>query len=276
MVLKIAYCGGLRRNEISRLKLVDIDSKNYLIRIENSKGNKDRYTLLAKSLVPELREYYKKYKPQKYLFPVKALGKVFRGKFTDGLNDLHNKGDIQLDRSFVPGKKYLHPLYKNKWVVYAKLPMNNPMQVVNYIGRYSHRIAISNHRIKAVENGRVKFSWVDYRTSKSGILNITGEEFLQRFSLHVLPFGFMKIRHYGILSSRNKATALACACKSLNADPSPAKTMGNSSAEWLEELFGNKALICPVCKKGTMKLIAVVWPRARGSPLKFESKGFAG
>jgi hypothetical protein len=212
----------------------------------------------------------------KYLFPVKALGKVFRGKFTDGLNDLHNKGDIQLDQSFVPGKKYLHPLYKNKWVVYAKLPMNNPMQVVNYIGRYSHRIAISNHRIKAVENGRVKFSWVDYRTSKSGILNITGEEFLQRFSLHVLPFGFMKIRHYGILSSRNKATALACACKSLNADPSPAKTMGNSSAEWLEELFGNKALICPVCKKGTMKLIAVVWPRARGSPLKFESKGFAG
>jgi site-specific recombinase XerD len=68
MVLKIAYCGGLRRNEISRLKLVDIDSKNHLLRIENSKGNKDRYTLLAKSLVPELREYYRRYKPQKYLF----------------------------------------------------------------------------------------------------------------------------------------------------------------------------------------------------------------
>lgn len=212
----------------------------------------------------------------KYLFPVKALGKVFRGKFTDGLIDLHNKGNIQLDQPFEPGKKYLHPLYKNKWVVYAKLPMNNPMQVVNYIGRYSHRIAVSNHRIKAVENGRVKFSWVDYRTSKSGILNISGEDFLQRFSLHVLPFGFMKIRHYGILSSRNKAAALACARQSLDAEMPKAKAMGNSSAEWLAELFGPRVLTCPVCSKGTMKIVAVVWPRSRGSPLKMYGKGFAG
>jgi hypothetical protein len=212
----------------------------------------------------------------KYLFPVKALGKVFRGKFTDGLIDLHNKGDIQLDQPFVPGKKYLHPLYKNKWVVYAKLPMHNSLQVVNYIGRYSHRIAISNHRIKAVENGRVKFSWIDYRTSKTGIIDLSGEEFLQRFSLHILPFGFMKIRHYGILSSRNKTAALACARKSLGAEQPKAKPIGNSCAEWLEELFGSMVLTCPVCRKGTMKLVAVVWPRSRGSPLKMYGKGFAG
>jgi hypothetical protein len=212
----------------------------------------------------------------KYLFPVKPLGKVFRGKFTDGLIDLHNKCDIQLDQPFVPGKKYLHPLYKNKWVVYAKLPMHNSLQVVNYIGRYSHRIAISNHRIKAVENDRVKFSWVDYRTSKTGIIDLSGEEFLQRFSLHILPFGFMKIRHYGILSSRNKTAALACARKSLGAEQPKAKPIGNSSAEWLEELFGSMVLTCPVCRKGTMKLVAIVWPRSRGSPLKMYGKGFAG
>jgi hypothetical protein len=87
----------------------------------------------------------------KFLFPVKALAKVFRGKFTDGLIMLHKQNSIKLEQPFTENKKYLHPLYKKRWVVYAKLPMHNAQQVVNYIGRYSHRIAISNHRIKAID-----------------------------------------------------------------------------------------------------------------------------
>lgn len=201
----------------------------------------------------------------KYLFPVKALSKVFRGIFSDGLISLDNKGEICLEHKFEPDKKYLHPFYKKKWVVYAKLPMHNPMQVVNYIGRYSHRIAISNHRIKEYKNGRVKFSWFDYRTSKAGVMELDADEFLMRFSLHVLPSGFMKIRHFGILSSRNKSKALACARASLGAGP-PASKRGMSWEELFRELYGREACICPVCKKGKMVVVESISPKARGSP----------
>lgn len=203
----------------------------------------------------------------KYLFPVKALSKVFRGIFTDGLIDLDKKGQICLDCKFIPKKKYLHPYYQKKWVVYAKLPMLGSMQVVNYIGRYTHRIAISNHRIKAIKHKRVKFSWFNYRISKTGIMNLAAEDFLQRFALHILPSGFMKIRHYGILSSRNKSAALSCARKFLGAEPPVSKT-GMSWEDMFMDFYSRKAFICPVCKKGSMVVIEARGPRAkaRGSP----------
>lgn len=207
----------------------------------------------------------------KYLFPVKALSKVFRGIFTDGLIALDKKEEIHLECKFNPKKKYLHPYYEKEWVVYAKLPMLGPMQVVNYIGRYTHRIAISNHRIKTIKENRVHFSWLDYRTSKTGIMSLAAEDFLQRFSLHVLPAGFMKIRHYGILSSRNKSAALACARKFLGAEP-PVSKKGLSWQELFKEIYGREALSCPVCKKGRMVVIEAKSPRAidraRGSPVK--------
>src|SRR5665648_1041697 len=109
----------------------------------------------------------------------------------------------------VAKKKYLHPLYRTKWVVYAKKPLPTSDNVVEYIGRYSHRVAISNHRINAFSDGKVTFSWIDYRTSKPGLMPLKGTDFLQRFISHVLPVGFMKIRHFGILSSRNKADCIA-------------------------------------------------------------------
>ena len=203
----------------------------------------------------------------KFLFPVKAMGKVFRGKFTDGLIRLHNLEDIQLETPFIADKKYLHPLYKKRWVVYAKLPMYNAEQVVNYIGRYTHRIAISNHRIKAVENHRVKFSAIDYRTSKIVQINLSAEEFLQRFALHILPAGFMKIRHFGILSSKTKAQALARARESLNVNKPDAVIFDTFSwSDCLTLLYGENFSICPVCKKGKMVLSTVCYPRSRGSP----------
>lgn len=191
----------------------------------------------------------------KFLFPVKALAQVFRGKFTDGLIKLHKQGKIHLEEPFIEGKKYLHPLYKKRWVVYAKLPMHDAGQVVKYIGRYSHRIAISNHRIKAIGNGRVKFSAVDYRTSKTVMIDLDAEEFLRRFSLHILPPGFMKIRHFGILSSRAKAKALALARESLH------------TPQACSILYEENVATCPKCKSGKMLLVAVVYPVCRGSPL---------
>lgn len=139
------------------------------------------------------------------------------------------------------------------------------MQVVNYIGRYSHRIAISNHRIKKVSNGQVKFSWFDYRTSKPDVMELSGKEFLRRFSLHILPSGFMKIRHYGILSSRNKTAALALSRKFLDAEP-PISIKGIPWEELFEKIYGRKAFACPVCKTGKMVVIEFRRPKCRGSP----------
>lgn len=115
----------------------------------------------------------------KFLFPVKAMSQVFRGIFTDGLIKMDKDKQIDLEHKFCPDKKYLHPYYQKKWVTYAKLPMHNAMQVVNYIGRYSHRIAISNHRIKSFENGRVTFSYFNQMNSSRLCLGVNKTSFLR-------------------------------------------------------------------------------------------------
>ncbi len=149
--------------------------------------------------------------------------------------------------------------------MYAKLPMHNPKQVVDYIGRYSHRIAISNHRIQEVKNGRVKFSCFNYKTSKTGQVNLSGEEFLQRFALHILPSHFMKIRHFGILSSRNKTESLHQARTFLEAEK-PVSRKNTPWQELFEQLYGRKPQQCPICNKGTMRVIESFSVRVRGSP----------
>lgn len=201
----------------------------------------------------------------KYLFPVKSLSKVFRGIFTDELIAMDKKEDIALETKFDKNKKYLHPLYKKKWVVFAKKPMHNAKQVVEYIGRYSHRIAISNHRIKNVSNGKVFFSWLDYRTSKKEVMELSAQEFLRRFSQHILPVGYMKIRHYGILSSRCKTEALACVRNQLGIQAPPSI----KNLPWQEifaQVFGKDVLTCPVCKQGKLVMVAAKLPKSRGSP----------
>ena len=121
--------------------------------------------------------------------------------------------------------------------------------------------------IKAVENDRVKFSAKDYRTSKVVELNLEAVEFLHRFALHILPSGFMKIRHYGILSSRLKSAALKTARELLHAkEPEERETANFSAYEWLEKLFGIDAGLCPQCKTSRMRLVSVLYPPPRGSP----------
>ncbi len=126
----------------------------------------------------------------KYLFNVKAMSTVFRGRFIAGLKEqLPKEIDSQL----------LSKLYKHKWVVYAKRPFAGPVSVVEYLGRYTHKIAISNHRIISHENGKVTFSYKDYRhESVKKEMPLDAVEFIRRFSMHILPKGFVRIRHYGI------------------------------------------------------------------------------
>lgn len=211
----------------------------------------------------------------KFFVHVKKLSKVFRGKFTDKLIELQQQNLIELPSGpIIPGNKYKHPLYKTKWVVYAKKPLPTNDRVIEYIARYSHRIAISNHRIKAFADGKVDFSWIDYRTSKPGVISIDATDFLQRFLTHVLPSGYIKIRHYGILCSRNKAANIALVHKDILDLPPPEKAHENSG--WMvrfEKLYGHHPKQCPCCKKGLMIAIESIIPAYRlrqrdGPPLE--------
>ena len=134
----------------------------------------------------------------KYLFPRDALSKVFRAKF---MAELRKKLEI--------GQHIAKVVMNKDWVVYAKRPFFGPKQVVEYLGRYTHKIAISNHRLVDVGNGKVSFKYKDYKAEEySRIMTLEATEFIRRFCLHILPHGFMKMRHYGILSNRNKAFEL--------------------------------------------------------------------
>lgn len=200
----------------------------------------------------------------KFFVHVKQLSQVFRGKFTDGLVNFQDNGFVELPGGKMDkNRKYLHPLYKTKWVVYAKKPMPTSGHVIEYISRYSHRVAISNHRIKSFENGQVGFSWVDYRTSKPGVMTLGATDFLQRFTTHVLPVGFMKIRHYGILSSRNKAACIAKVREQFNVEPVEKPQKGRNWMETFELLYGRHPKLCPCCGKGIMLVVETIEPRYR-------------
>ena len=134
-------------------------------------------------------------------------------------------------------------------------------KVVEYIGRYSHRVAIGNHRIKDVKDGLVSFSWMDYRTGKTGIMPLKATDFLHRFLLHVLPHGFVKIRHYGILSTRNKSACIARVREFFQVPAIQNPLKGKSSAEIFEALYGRSPKKCPCCGKGTLMVVEVYLPK---------------
>ncbi len=202
----------------------------------------------------------------KYLFPVKALSKVFRGKFTDGLIELSHSGEIQLDVPFIKDKKYLHPYYKKKWVVFAKRPVLNGEKTLEYLGRYVHKVAIGNSRLKSIDEKGVTFSWFDYRSSKGREMSLTGEQFLQRWSMHILPRGFIKVRHYGICSNRNKITARQIVYESLGKNP-PSIQKGLKWYLVYEQIYGKSPFLCPACEQAEMVWVQLL-PPIRDGPGK--------
>jgi hypothetical protein len=148
-------------------------------------------------------------------------------------------------------------------VVFAKRPAAGSEKAIEYIGRYAHRIAIANSRIKEVTDEKVAFSWVDYRHSKTSIMQLDGVEFLRRFVEHVLPQGFVKIRHYGILSNRLKNQALDAAYRSED-QQRPDKLPTIPWFELIEMICGKDPLLCPKCKKSRLSMVALLPPKRAG------------
>lgn len=170
----------------------------------------------------------------KYLFSVKALSSVFRARYVQ-----------QLRQQAVADKVLIESLFQKNWVVYAKRPFGGPKQVIEYLGRYTHKVAISNHRIQRVDAASVIFSYKDYKAGGAAKqMTLSNEEFTRRFALHILPVRFVRIRHYGILSSTWKRSRLKALQAALHVVPTapPLKT-------WLRK--------CPCCKTGTLITIEV-------------------
>jgi hypothetical protein len=152
----------------------------------------------------------------RFFLPVGALSRVFRGKFTAGLKQLFRQNKLQFHgslRSLAEPRcfrAFLRQLFRENWVVYAKPPFGGPEHVLHYLARYTHRVAISNHRLVAFQNDRVSFRWKDYaRGGKQKIMTVSADEFLRRFLIHVLPKGLVRIRHFGLFANRKRGDALS-------------------------------------------------------------------
>jgi hypothetical protein len=204
---------------------------------------------------------------ENYLLPVKVLGKLFRGKFLAALDNAYENGKLDLTGSTAelsnPGawRRFKAGLYEKDWVVYAKPPFGGPEHVFQYLGHYTHRIAISNHRIVNLADGKVTFRVKDYADGcKKKLLTLDAVEFLRRFLLHVLPKGFVRIRHYGLCASANVNGKLVTARRMLEhgTDLAPQPTTEPQPAispPWWErfcEITGIDLMACPACTDGRM------------------------
>jgi len=182
-----------------------------------------------------------------FLFDVKSLSRVFRGKFMAGLQNI-----IPLQKDLI------RSLYKTDWVVYAKDPFAGPEQVVEYLGRYTHKVAIGNHRIKNVSDDGVSFRWRDYRDNKEKLMQLSGTEFLRRFCQHILPRRFVRIRHYGLLSTSHRGDLRRL--QSGFGIIIPQRTEKKNWKEICRQHLNYDPDLCPHCGKGTMVTIERLLP----------------
>jgi len=197
-----------------------------------------------------------------FLLPVRVLGKVFRGKFLEQLKRAHRAGDLDFTGQLAgleewdAFRRYVEPLYHKNWVVYSKPPFGGPAHVLKYLSSYTHRVAISNGRLVRMENDSVIFKWKDYaHGSRRGLMTLTAVEFLRRFLLHILPRGFVRIRHYGLFANRCRAQKLRRCRELLATRRSPDRTEGaGRTAE------DDQHLLCSVCRRGLLITVLVFEP----------------
>ena len=182
-----------------------------------------------------------------FLFPVKALSLVFRAKFLALLQHNIARGKIDFP------SEAINELRQKNWVVYAKKPFGSPHTVLDYLGRYTHRVALSNDRILQVEDGQVTLSYLDRKDGDlKKTMTLEAQEFIRRFLLHVLPAGFMRIRHFGFLANRSKKHALARCRTLLDLDPALPQSAILSAKDLLLKITGVDLSRCPCCHEGTM------------------------
>lgn len=222
------------------------------------------HALVAGGALSETAEWIR---PRKgFLFPVRALSRVFRGKFVAGLEGMRQHGRLPgwvvAQADWVRLKR---GLYAHDWVVYAKEPLGGPEQVLEYLGRYTHRVAISNERIVGIEGNAVAFRVrADPSSGRKRTLRLAGPEFIGRFLQHVLPAGFKRIRHYGLLSPARKRDGLAKARAAL-AVPPPQPAVIESVAAFLRRVDRFEAACCPHCG-GAVRVVGILAPTRYATP----------
>jgi hypothetical protein len=191
----------------------------------------------------------------KFLFPVHGLSKMFRAKYLDGLADLLEQDRLDIppqlaELTIADSRHRCLRRWRNKpWVVYSKPPFAGPKKLLDYLGRYTHRVAISNHRLLSCEDGQVRFIYRDRREGdRRRIARLPAEEFIRRFLQHILPDRFQRIRHYGLLANRGKHKRLARCRELLGArPPDAADPKPHTAADWMQTLLGLDVSRCPCC-----------------------------
>lgn len=203
-----------------------------------------------------------------FFLPVKVLSRRFRNVYLRHLEHAYSAGKLQFHgeceslsdpQNFA---QYLAHLHDMEWVVYAKPPFGGPERVLDYLGRYTHRVAVSNNRLVELKDGQVTFTYKDYKhEQRRKVMTLSADEFLRRFLLHVLPDGFQRIRHYGLLGNRHRVQNLI-RCRELLAMPAPVPQREVDYRERCRQLSGQDPLRCPKCKTGQMVRIGILLPTA--------------
>ena len=215
---------------------------------------------------------------RRFLLPVKVLSRRFRRLFLLALCQAHVAGQLQFfgqlaglhdPQAFA---RFLAPLQKSKWVVYARAPFGGPQHVIEYLGRYTHRVAISNRRLLSMENGQVSFTWKDYRDGgQSKVMTLSAEEFIRRFLQHAPPPGFQRIRYYGFLANCHRARQLEL-CRQLLATPySQLLPRPTQYRDFYQALTGRDLRRCPQCGIGILASIPFVPPLHAPVPPRMDS-----
>jgi hypothetical protein len=196
---------------------------------------------------------------RKYLFKVQSLAKEFQKRYLGKLEKAYKQNCLSFygrAAKYCEEKRFLKliaGLWDKKWITYAKQPFGGPEQVLEYLGRYTHRVAITNNRIIAIDDGRVRFSYQDRSDdNKEKELTLSAQEFIRRFLLHVLPRGFTKIRYYGFLAHANKRTCIPLIRTLINPSVTYAAKLVESVQEMMLRLVGVDICCCPQCGQGTM------------------------
>jgi len=202
---------------------------------------------------------------RQFIVPYEPLKILFKNKFIDSLKQEYKKKGLllpveQLDlRNPFAFNQFKEKLYHKKWVVHIKEPFAGPKQVLSYLGRYTHRVAISNSRIIDIKNGKITFESKNYtKNGKKENITLTASEFIRRFLLHILPAHYRKIRMYGFLSNRSKSDDITKIRESLQLVPAKLEKVKKEVHELILETFGKNILLCPKCNCSSLKLLSEV------------------
>jgi hypothetical protein len=213
-----------------------------------------------------------------FFLPVRVLSRLFRRLFLEALEKAYADGELQFFSDLEPLREapafaqYLAPLRQAEWVVYAKPPFGGPPQVIEYLGRYTHRVAISNQRLVALHDGQVSFRWKDYRhADKQQVTTVSAEEFIRRFLLHALPPGFQRIRYFGLLANCHRAHKLQLCRQQLAAPTADLLPVPQDYRDFYAALTGKNLRLCPECGIGTMIRIEILPPCHRATSLRMDS-----